>query len=95
MYALVPVLLVGLFPLDRRVARYAMPLAVLGWLIALYHLLVYEGIIPRKMQPCGTDNSCAELDLVLNGFLTVPALSIISFTAVIVLLLMFIRRFKS
>ena len=57
MYALVPVLLAGMHPLDPRAARYAAPLAVLGWLTAFYHLLVYEGIIPEKMQPCGSDNS--------------------------------------
>ena len=92
MYALVPVLLVGMYPPDRRAARYAIPLAALGWLTAFYHLLIYEGIVPERMQPCGTDNSCAEADLVLGGFVSVPALSIMSFTAIMVLLWLFNRR---
>lgn len=92
MYALVPVLLAGLWPPDRHVARYALPLAVLGWLTALYHLLIYEGVIPPTMQPCGADTACAEPDLVLNGIITVPALSMLTFAAIIALLLWFIKR---
>lgn len=92
MYALVPVLLVGMHPFDPRVARYAGPLAVLGWLAALYHLLVYQGVIPEKMQPCGSDNSCAEADLVLSGLISIPTLSIITFSTIIVLLWLFTRR---
>jgi len=37
MYPLVVILLVGMFPLDNRVVRYALPLAVIGWLFAIYH----------------------------------------------------------
>ena len=92
MYALVPVLLVGLWPLDRRVALYALPLAVLGCLAALYHLLIYEGLVPQAMQPCGADTSCAEPDLVLGGIIAVPTLSLLTFAAIIALLLLFVRR---
>lgn len=94
MYPLVPILLTGLLPLDRRVTRYALPLAVLGWMTALYHLLMYAGIIPQALQPCGTGPSCVQDDLGLFGFVSVPMLSLLSFSLLIGLLLLFKKRTK-
>lgn len=94
MYPLVVILLVGMFPLDRRVVRYALPLAVIGLLFAVYHYLLYSGFIPESMQPCDQDASCAEVNLELFGFITIPMLSILSYTAIIALLVMFQKRTK-
>ena len=94
MYPLVPILLTGLLPLDRRVTRYALPLASLGWLTALYHLLMYAGIVPESLQPCGSGPSCVQDDLGLFGFVNIPMLSLLSFSVVIGLLLMFMKRTK-
>jgi disulfide bond formation protein DsbB len=94
MYPLVVIFLVGLLPLDRHIARYALPLAVLGWMTALYHLLMYVGIIPESLQPCGNGPSCVQDDLGLFGFMNIPMLSLLSFSTVIALLLVFIRRTK-
>lgn len=89
MYPLVVIFLVGLFPLDRRVVRYALPLAVIGWLFAVYHYLVYSGYIPESLQPCDKEASCAEINLELFGFITIPMLSILAYMAIISLLLLF------
>lgn len=89
MYPLVAILLVGMFPLDKRVVRYSLPLAVLGWLFAVYHYLLYTGFIPESLQPCDQDASCAEINLELFGFITIPMLSILSFTTIIALLVIF------
>jgi disulfide bond formation protein DsbB len=94
MYPLVVILLVGMFPLDKNIVRYALPLAVIGWLFAFYHYLVYSGYIPESLQPCDQDASCAEINLELFGFITIPMLSILSYTAIIVLLVMFRNRTK-
>jgi disulfide bond formation protein DsbB len=92
MYPLVVILLVGMFPLDKSVIRYALPLAVIGWLFAVYHYLIYSGYIPESLQPCDQDASCAEINLELFGFITIPMLSILSYTAIIILLVLFRRR---
>lgn len=92
MYPLVVILLVGMFPLDKRVVRYALPLAIIGWLFAVYHYLVYSGYIPEGLQPCDQEASCAEINLELFGFITIPMLSIMSYTAIIALLIMFRNR---
>jgi disulfide bond formation protein DsbB len=89
MYPLVVILLVGMFPLDKGIVRYALPLAVIGWIFAVYHYLLYSGYIPESLQPCDQDASCAEINLELFGFITIPMLSILSFTAIIALLIVF------
>lgn len=86
MYPLVVVLLVGMFPFDKNVVRYALPIAAIGWLFAVYHYLLYSGYIPEGLQPCGQDLSCADINLELFGFITIPMLSILSYTAIIYLL---------
>lgn len=92
MFPLVLVLLVGLFPFDKRITRYALPLAIAGWGFAFYHYLLYSGIIPENLQPCSQGVSCSETYLDLFGFLTIPMLSLISFSTIIVLLLILKRR---
>ena len=92
MFPLVFILLVGLFPFDKRIVRYALPLASAGWGFAFYHYLLYSGIIPEDLQPCSQGVSCSETYLDLFGFLTIPMLSLISFSIIIVLLVILSRR---
>ena len=82
----------GLFPLDRHVIKYALPLAALGWLLAAYHNLLYAELIPADMQPCGRGISCTEEHIELFGFLSIPLLSLISFTTLVSILIILQRR---
>jgi disulfide bond formation protein DsbB len=82
MFPLVIVLAVGLFPLDRKVVRYAAPLAVAGWLIALFHLLLTNGFIPENLTPCTQGLPCSRIEVVWFGFVTIPLLSLLSFSAI-------------
>jgi disulfide bond formation protein DsbB len=92
LFPLVLILAVGLFPLDKKVVKYALPLAVAGWLTAAYHNLLYVGIIPESIQPCSKGVSCTEEYINLFGFLSIPMLSLLSFTTIIALLIIFYRR---
>jgi disulfide bond formation protein DsbB len=92
MYPLVVIFLAGLFPLDRNVVAYALPIAVIGWGISVYHYLLYSGYIPETLQPCSQGVSCTEIKLELMGLITIPMLSILSFSAIIALLLVFKKR---
>ena len=69
-YPLTVLFFVGMFPLDRSVVRYTLPLAVIGLGFAIYHYLLYLGYIPESLQPCSEDLSCAEVNLELMGFVT-------------------------
>ena len=92
MFPLVIILLVGLFPVDKNIVKYALPLAIAGWGFAFYHFLLYSGIIPESIQPCSQGVSCSETYLDLFGFLTIPMLSLISFSIIIGFLLILRRR---
>jgi disulfide bond formation protein DsbB len=92
MFPLVILLLVGLFPFDKNVIKYALPLALAGWGFALYHYLLYSGFIPESIQPCSQGVSCSETYLDLFGFLTIPMLSLISFSVLVTLLFILKRK---
>ncbi len=92
MFPLVIILLIGLFPFDKSIIKYALPLALVGWCFAFYHYLLYSGFIPESIQPCSQGVACSETYLDLFGFLTIPMLSLISFSIIIGLLLILRRR---
>ena len=86
LYPLVPILAIGLFPHDPRVVRYAGALAAAGWLSALFHVLLVAGIIPESVQPCVQGIPCSETHISLLGFLSIPVMSLLTFTFIGVLL---------
>ncbi len=95
MYPLVIVLVRGLFPFDPTVVKYSLPLAIGGWLAALYHTLLYEGVIPESAAPCSKGVSCSEEYIELLGFLSIPALSLLAFSAMVGALLVLRKRLSS
>lgn len=85
-FPLALILPIGLFPLDRKVVRYALPLAVLGGMIAAFHLLLVAGVIPESLKPCSQGVPCSEKVIEWFGFVTIPLLSAAAHATVIVLL---------
>lgn len=94
LYPLTFILAVGLFPYDPKVVRYASVLVGMGWLVALFHVLLVAGIVPKSVQPCVQGIPCSETHISLFGFLTIPLMSLLTFTFVAVLLF-FAQRNKS
>ena len=92
LFPLVLILAIGLFPFDKKVVKYALPLAIAGWLTAVYHNLLYAGFIPKSIQPCSQGVSCTEEYINLFGFLSIPMLSLLSFSTIIALLIILKRR---
>lgn len=92
LFPLVLILGAGLLSFDNNIVKYSLPLAAAGWLTALYHTLLYSGIIPESIQPCTQGVSCTEEYIDLFGFITIPMLSLLSFSAIIALLLILQRR---
>lgn len=86
MFPLVVILALGLLPFDSRSVRYALPLAVAGWVIALYHCLLYWGVVPKDLVPCGEGTSCTDVKAELYGFISVPLLSLIAFSLIVIFL---------
>jgi disulfide bond formation protein DsbB len=79
MFPLVLILALGLFPFDPKVLRYALPLAMIGLLVAGFHVLLTMGIIPETMAPCRQGIPCNTIQVEWFGFLTIPLLSFLTF----------------
>jgi disulfide bond formation protein DsbB len=87
MFPLVLILAFGLFPLDAKVLRYAMPLAFLGLAVATFHVLLTMGIIPESLAPCRQGIPCKTIQIEWFGFVTIPLLSFLAFLVINGLLL--------
>lgn len=87
MFPLAVILLVGLHPVDVRVARYALPVALLGLVFTVYHCLLFFGWIPENLRPCSQGVSCSDATMVLFGVVPIPLLSLAAFLTIVVLLL--------
>ena len=93
LFPLIFIFAVGLFPtFDKSVIKYALPLTILGGLIAFYHSLLYAGIIPESIQPCSKGVSCTEKYFELFGFVSIPMLSFFAFSTLVTLLIILQRR---
>ncbi|MDP2195403.1 MAG: disulfide bond formation protein B [Rhodocyclaceae bacterium] len=88
MFPLALILPLGLAPFDRNIVRYTLPLAVIGWLIAIFHQLLVVGWVPKGLEPCARGVPCSKTVIDFFDFVTIPLLSIAAFSAIIVLLLL-------
>ncbi len=96
MFPLALILGLACFRSDHAVRQYVMPLALIGALFALWHSLLFAGIIPEPIQPCERDGpSCSGEDQVLFGVLPLPYLSVLAFSAIIFLLTVPFRKRSS
>lgn len=95
MYPLVIILFVALFPLDTKVTKYALPLTLVGLFFALYHNLLYYKILPESVQPCSQGVSCTSDYINWFGFITIQLLSLVAFTIILILLLLFRKKANS
>lgn len=86
MFPLVAVLGIGLLKADSQSVRYALPLAWAGWVIALYHCLVFWGVVSEALTPCRQGVSCADADVQVAGVVPIPLLSLVAFSAILALL---------
>jgi disulfide bond formation protein DsbB len=82
MYPLVAIIAVGIFTKDRKLPLYVLPLTILGWIIALYHNLLYYHILSESLAPCVAGVSCTTRFFSWFGFITIPLLSLIAFTVI-------------
>ena len=85
MFPLALILPIGMFPYDRKVVRYALPLAALGWLFAAFHVLLIAGVIPEDIKPCMQGVPCSEKVIEWFGFVTIPLLALLAFSTIIAL----------
>ncbi len=92
MYPLVLILLRGLFPFDQSVIKFSLPLVTSGFVIAVYHNLLYYKFLPEHAAPCRQGISCTTIQLQWLGFVTIPLLSLLAFAFLFTLLFCLKRK---
>ena len=88
MYPLVIVLGVGILLRETRIRLYALPLSLIGLAIAIYHNLLYYGVLPESIAPCTTGVSCTTRQIEWLGFITIPLLALVAFAIISVCLIL-------
>ena len=87
MFPLAVILGIAAWRADFTIRIYAIPLAIIGAGIALWHLGLFMGLIPEAIQPCTADGpSCTDENQLFLG-MPIPLLSFAAFSAIIILLL--------
>lgn len=92
MYPLVAIYFAVLWTNDRGYFRYVFPLIGIGTPIAVYHNLLYYGIIPESITPCTQGISCTSKQIEWLGFITIPLLSLTGFLILFILEIFLIWR---
>jgi disulfide bond formation protein DsbB len=89
MYPLSIVTLLAALRDDARVARYLLPLPVVGAGIAVYHLLVENGVVAQS-RSCliSSPGGCATKWINEFGYMTIPTLALTGFLLALAFLLM-------
>ena len=84
MYPLSIVTLLAAFHGEHRVARYLLPLPVVGAGISVYHLLVENGVV-KQAQAClmSAPGGCATKWIDEFGYMTIPTLALTAFVLLI------------
>ena len=94
MYPLVLIIAVGILRKDKGLPLYVLPLSMLGWLIALYHNLLYYKILPESVAPCTMGISCTTKQIEWLGFITIPLMSFTAFTVITICMYLYYRYNK-
>ena len=92
MYPLVILFTVGFFQSAKSTIYFTLPMAIIGWTIALYHNLLHYEIVPETASPCQVGVSCSTVYIEWFGFMTIPMLSLIAFTLITAALCFLNRR---
>lgn len=82
MYPLVVIYASAIWNQDEGHRKYSHPLAVCGFVISVYHNLLYYNLVADSLVPCSEGVSCTTKQLELFGFLTIPLMAFISFSLI-------------
>lgn len=85
---------VGFLKKDKNILTYALPLVSIGWIISLYHNLLYYKIIPKAITACTSGVSCTDKQIEYLGFITIPLMAFTSLSLTLILLSIFYQKGK-
>jgi disulfide bond formation protein DsbB len=87
MYPLAVVLPIAAWRRDRQVRWYALPLAVVGGAVSIYHVVI-ERFPSLESGACEITNPCSIVWVERFGYLTIPAMALSGFALIAVLLVL-------
>jgi disulfide bond formation protein DsbB len=90
MYPIVLILGISTFQNDFSSKKFVLPMAIIGWFISLYHYLIQKVPGFAEIKPCINGVPCNTEYINWFGYITIPLLSFMSFT-IIILSLVFIN----
>ena len=91
-YPLALIFAVAIARKDKNVAYFALPLSIIGALIALYHYLIQWTFL-KDINPisCSLLNDCSQKQVVYLGFITIPFFSLAAFLVITFLMLYLVK----
>jgi len=95
LFPLAVLLPAGILLRDRNLSWYTLPLTVAGLGIALYHNLVYYGVVPEDLTPCTQGVSCSDRQIEWLGFVSIPLMALVAFLTILICLLAHRGRLRS
>ena len=93
MYPLTILFAQALIRKEKVIAYYALPLAVIGAVVAIYHYLLQMGTL-ADITPvsCSVLAPCAQTQVLYFGFITIPLLSFAAFLIIVILMLALVSK---
>lgn len=91
---LVIIIAVGILRKDKKLYLYVLPMSILGMIIAIYQILLQNGILSETIAPCITGVSCLVKYTQYFGFITIPVMSLTAFLAITICMLLY-RNFQN
>jgi len=85
LYPLVAIFAIGIIKKTQEAWLYALPMMIVGWLVALYNILLVYGAVKENNFTCSTGVPCAEVTWSMFGFINIPLLSFLAFTILILM----------
>ncbi len=87
MYPLALILPIAAWRRDRHVRWYALPLALVGGAVSIYHV-VLERFPSLESGSCDVTNPCSTIWVERFGYLTIPAMALSGFALIALLLVL-------
>lgn len=94
MYPLAIILGVAVYRNDQGIYKYALPLSIIGLLIAGYHTLLQKIPYLQQFEMCTSGVPCSKDYINWLGFITIPLLAFIAFMIITVCLIIISRDKK-
>lgn len=91
MYPLIAISIVGILKKDKNLPLYILPLSIIGWIINIYHNLLYYHILPESIAPCQAGVSCTTQQLLWWGWFTIPLGAFFAFTLINICTIIYLK----